>query len=91
MIHQATRSVAYIVARTQSNLPYFPLLAERKKIEITDLGHLVSTNIKSDNVNDIIENELKFDIGNILANNPKKDPLYIVTLSLRVSKILDRH
>ena len=51
----------------------------------------MSTNIKSNQVNYIIENELKFDIGNSLANNTIKYPLYIVTLSLRVVKIIYRH
>ena len=79
------------MTRALSNIPYCPLVTDRERIKIHDLYHLVRTNITSNNVNDIIENELKFDIGNSLANNTIKYPLYIVTLSLRVSKILDRH
>ena len=46
----------------------------------------MSTNIKSNQVNDAIENELKLDISNSLANNPVKNPLHIVTVILIGSK-----
>ena len=46
----------------------------------------MSTNIKSNQVNDIIKNELKFDSINSLATNPVKGPLLIVTISLRDGK-----
>ena len=64
---------------------------EREKIKINDLYHVVSTNIKYNHVNNIIKNELKFDIGKRLANNPIKDPLYAVRLSLIIDKILYIH
>ena len=51
----------------------------------------MSTNKKFNLVNDVIENELKFDGRNSLANNIVKDPLHIVTISFRVSKSLGRH
>ena len=40
------------------------------------------TNINYNQVNNVIDNELKFYSGNILANNPVKVPLTIVTISL---------
>ena len=46
----------------------------------------MSTNIKSNQVNDIIKNELEFDSINSLATNPVKGPLLIVTISLRDGK-----
>ena len=46
----------------------------------------MSTNIKSNQVNEVIGNELKFDISNSLANNPVKNPLPIVTVRLIGSK-----
>ena len=50
--------------------------------KINKLYHVVSTNINYNHVNYIIDNELKFDSSNSLANNPVKDPPHIVTLSL---------
>ena len=46
----------------------------------------MSTNIKTNQVNDVIENELKFYSSNSLSNNPSQDPLSIVNISLRGSK-----
>ena len=49
-------------------LPYLPLVTEREKIINYDIDHIVSTNIKSNKVNDCIGNELKFDCFNSLSN-----------------------
>ena len=39
------------------------------------MDHVVSTNVKNTNqVNDTVENELKFDSSDILANNPVNIP-----------------
>ena len=46
----------------------------------------MSTNINYNQVNGVIENELKFDSSNSLANNPVKYPLPIVNLILRDGK-----
>ena len=56
------------------------------KREIIKLDHVVSTNIKTNQVNYAIENELKFDIINSLANNPVNDTLKMVAIILRVGK-----
>ena len=50
------------------------------------MDHVVNTNIKHNPVNDVIDNELKFDRSNSLANNPVKDTLHIVTIMLRGRK-----
>ena len=50
------------------------------------MDHIVSTNIKSNKLNGAINNELKFDIRNSLANNLVKDTLTIVTIILRGSQ-----
>ena len=50
------------------------------------LDHIVSTNIKSNQVNEVIYNEVKFYSRNSLANNTVNYPLPIVTLSLRGGK-----
>ena len=42
----------------------------------------MSTNIKSNQLNNIIEDELKFDSSNSLDNNPVNNLLPIVTISL---------
>ena len=55
------------------------------------MEHVMSSNIKSIEVNDTIGKKLQFDSSNSLDNNTIKYTLYIVTLSLRVSKILDIH
>ena len=49
----------------------------------------MSTNIKSNQVNGGIDNELKFDSINSLSNDSINDTLPIVTISLRGRKILD--
>ena len=54
---------------------------------INKLEHIVSTNIKTYQVKDVIDNELKFDSSNGLDNNPLMYPLPVVTISLRVGKI----
>ena len=46
----------------------------------------MSTTIKYNKVNDVIDNELKFDSINSLANNPVKDALPITNISHRGSK-----
>ena len=50
------------------------------------MDHVVSTNIKSNHVNDFIGNELKFDSINSPAKNPVKDTLPIVYIILGGSK-----
>ena len=50
------------------------------------MDHIVSTNIKTNQVDDAVDNELKFDGINSLSNNYVQDPLPMVTISLRVSK-----
>ena len=47
------------------------------KREINKLYQVVSTNIKSSKLNDVIENELKFDSVNSLANNDVNNTLPI--------------
>ena len=42
----------------------------------------MSTNAKTNQVNDVSDNKLKFESINILDNDPLKDPLPIVTISL---------
>ena len=54
--------------------------------EINNLDHVVSTNTKNNQVNDVIDNELKFDVIKILANNHVKYPLPILNISLRGGK-----
>ena len=44
------------------------------------------TNINNNQVNDGIDDELKFDSSNNLVNNPVQDPLPILTISLRGNK-----
>ena len=44
------------------------------------------TNVKTNQVNGIIDNELKFDSRNILDNNPVQNPLPILTINLRGGK-----
>ena len=44
------------------------------------------TNVKMNKVNDVIDNKLKFDGRNIIANYPARDPLPIVNISLGDSK-----
>ena len=51
--------------------------------EINKLYNSVSTNIKSNQINDVINNELKFNSNNTLANNPVNDSSPIVTVILR--------
>ena len=46
------------------------------------MGHVLSTNINHNEVNDSIDNELKFDSDNSLVNNPVNYLLPIVTISL---------
>ena len=43
-------------------------------------------NLKTNQVNDVVDNGLKFDSKNSLANNYVQDPLLIMTISLRGSK-----
>ena len=51
----------------------------------------MSTNVNNnDQVNDIIDNKLKFGSINSLANNPANDPLTIFNISLRGGKIIYR-
>ena len=54
------------------------------------MDHLVITNIKSNKVKDVVDNELKFDSRNSLFNNPVKEPLPIMNVSLRCVTFLDR-
>ena len=53
---------------------------------IKNLYHVVSTNINTNKVNDIIENELEFDSSNSLANNNVKYPLPIASKMLKGGK-----
>ena len=46
----------------------------------------MSTNINTNKVNEIVDNELIFDISNSLSHNPVQDPLPMVTIILRFSK-----
>ena len=47
----------------------------------------MSTNVKNNNqVNDVIDNGLKFDISNSITYNPVTDTLSIVAISLRGGK-----
>ena len=55
--------------------------------EINKLDHVVSTNTKNNQVNDVIHNELKIDSINSLENSTVHDPLPIVTISLISGKI----
>ena len=59
------------------------------KREVNKLYHAVSTNIKSNQVNYGIDNELKFDSSNSLANDSINDTVPIVTISLRGVKSID--
>ena len=54
--------------------------------EINNLDQIMSTNKKSNKVNEVIGNEMKFDGINSLANNPVKYPLPIATIRLRNGK-----
>ena len=58
-------------------------------MEINNLDHAVSTNIKSSKVNGAINNEPYFDSINILSNNLVQDPVLIVTVILEGGKNLD--
>ena len=79
-----------LVSWTISNFPPRPLVTEREKRKINYLDHIVSTDIKSNQVNEVIYNEVKFYSRNSLANNTVNYPLPIVTLSLRGGKSIDR-
>ena len=46
----------------------------------------MSTSSNTNKVNDIIDNELRFDSINSLLHNPLHDPLTMVTIILRGSK-----
>ena len=46
------------------------------------MNHVESTNINDNKLNDVIENELKFDSSNSLTNDTVEDPRPMVTLSL---------
>ena len=59
------------------------------KREGNKLYQTVSTNIKSNQVNGGIDNELKFDSSNSLSNDYVNDTLPIVNISLRGRKSLD--
>ena len=54
--------------------------------EINNMDQVIITNTNYNKLNDVIENELKFDSSNSLANNPIKYPLPIVTIRLRGGK-----
>ena len=86
MISQAATSVASLVSWDLYTLPYRTLVNERQKTKINCMYHVLITNIQYNQLNDVIENELKFDSSNSLSNNPVNDTLSIVTLSLIFSK-----
>ena len=49
------------------------------------LDHVASTNlVDHDQLNEVVDNELKFDSSSSLSNNPVKDALPIFTVSLIV-------
>ena len=50
----------------------------------------MSTNINHNQVDYVIDNELKIDSRDILANNPVKDTIPILNINLRGGKILYR-
>ena len=62
---------------------------EPLKREVNKLYQTLSTNIKSNQVNGGIDNELKFDSSNSLSNDYVNDTLPIVNISLRGRKSLD--
>ena len=49
-------TVVFLVPQTILTLPSRLLVTEREKIKINDLDHVVSTNRKSNQVNDTIDN-----------------------------------
>ena len=54
------------------------------------MKYVMSTNVNNTNqVNDVVENELKFDSSNSLSNNTVKYPLPIVSISLIEVVIID--
>ena len=48
--------------------------------------HIVSINLINNQVNDVVNNELKFDYNYSLANDDIKDPQSVVTFDLKASK-----
>ena len=62
---------------------------EPLKREVNKMYHTVSTNIKSNQVNGGIDNELKFNSSNSISNDSVNDTLPIVNISLRGRKSLD--
>ena len=54
--------------------------------ETEKMDHVVSTNTNSNQVNEIIKNELKFDSIDTLAINPVNNTPHIVTIILRCGK-----
>ena len=53
---------------------------------INNVEQIVSTNINTNLVDDVNDNELKFDSSNSLENNHVEDPLPVVIIGLRASK-----
>ena len=48
--------------------------------------HILSTNLRNDKVNDVVNNEIKFDYNYILYNDDIKDTQPVVTFDLKTSK-----
>ena len=55
------------------------------------MDHVVINNIKSNEVNDIINNELEFDGSNRLVNNPINDPLGVTFYNNLVQVIVGNY
>ena len=55
-------------------------------MESKKMDHIMSNNIKNNQVNSVIDNEMNFDSSNSIDNNPIKDTLTIVNIGLRGGK-----
>ena len=54
--------------------------------EINNMDQVIITNTNYNKLNDVIENEVKVDSTNSLANNPVKYTLHITNITLRGGK-----
>ena len=73
---------------SKSSIFYLSDLEEENPLrrEVNKMDHVVITDISSNQLNDVIENELKFDSRNSLAKNTVKYPLPKVSVILRGGK-----
>ena len=89
MICQLSTIALSLEIRTLSTLLYHTLVTERDRSPWRGeliIWKIVITNINTNKVNEIVDNELIFDSSNSLSHNPVQDPLPIVTIILRFSK-----